>query len=249
MSDQTNPFGFMSEVPISEPSAVKVETSPLGPPKPSIEDLQRELEEARRMLAEKTSAETPAVEETTRRASERGGPTHREDRADPRPRERHRLRPVSEMAEMQESTPLHIDPKDFPDQFDLQWVTSEVFGQPTNRRMRFEQRGWESVHGDDFDGRYDGRFMPAGHNGEIKMEGMVLMARPKAWSNKARQEDQRAAQQAVRVKADQLGAGQIPGVTGADHPSALRSNYLRKQVGRLEVPPDIEHRKAEGIID
>jgi hypothetical protein len=216
-----NPFGFANTknaAPNGEPSAANaapVETSPLGP--------------------QPTAYEAPAE------SDRRGGPVHRETRSNPRPR--HQLRPISEMPEPRETTPLHIDKKDLPDQFDLQWVTSEVLGQPqSGHRMRHEQRGWVPVHGEDFDGKYDGWFLPKGHQGEIKVDGMVLMARDARWSEKARAEDQRNAQAAVRVKQEQLGAGQLPGVNGADHSSARSFNHLRKRTERLDVP-------NEGVMD
>jgi hypothetical protein len=232
-----NPFEFMAtKNPNGEPSAAAgaVEISPLGPQdvrpappaqsKPTYDELAKELEETRKLVGER-----------------RGGPVHREARSDPRPR--HQLRPVSEMADQQESTPLHIPASDFPDQFDLTWVTDSVLGQPQgSHRMRREQRGWVPVHGEDFGGKYDGRFTPKGTQGEINVDGMVLMARPKSWSEKARKEDQRAAQQAVAIKAQQLGRGALPGVSGADHVSAKNFNHLRKHHEPLQVP-------NEGIMD
>jgi hypothetical protein len=223
----SNPYDFL-KAPNGEPSAANApfESSPLGPqdtPQPTA--LSEQAEQLR-------DAEM-----------RRGGPVRREERADPRPRQRHMLRPVSEMPEAQESTPLHIDKSDFPDDFDLQWITTSVLGQPqASNRMKHERRGWESLRGDDFGGRYDGRWTAPGDKGEITVDGMTLMARPKTWSDKARKDDQRAAQAAVRVKQEQLGAGELPGVAGAGHPSARSFNHLRKRTERLDVP-------NEGIVD
>jgi hypothetical protein len=62
-------------------------------------------------------------------------------RANGRPR--HQLRPVSEMAPDTEDNRLHIPKHMYPDQFDLQWVTDSIFGQPQpNHRSRHERRGW-----------------------------------------------------------------------------------------------------------
>jgi hypothetical protein len=213
----TNPFGFMKEQN-GEPSAASGAASPLGPPD----------------AAKPVEAEAPV----------RGGPVRREERTDPRPaRQRHMLRPVSEMPDAQENTPLHIDKGDFPDDFDLQWITTSVLGQPqSSNRMKHERRGWEPVHGDDFGGRYDGRWTAPGDLNEITVDGMTLMARPRTWSEKAKADERRAAHAAVRVKQEQLGAGELPGVAGASHPSARSFNHLRKRTERLDVP-------NEGIVD
>jgi hypothetical protein len=165
------------------------------------------------------------------------GPNRRGQRADPRPR--HQMRPVSEMPAEDEDNRLGIAKADFPDGFDLQWVTSEVYGQPQpNHRQRFERRGWEPVHQEDFDSRFDGRFMPAGQQGEIKVEGMVLMARPMEWSRKARQEEELRARQAIAIKEAQLMGGNIEGVKmggGSTHASALRFNKISRSVEQVAI--------------
>lgn len=171
-----------------------------------------------------------------------GGPVSRETRADPRPRQRHQWRPVSEMPADTENDRLHIDKSDYPDGFDLQWVTASIFGQPQpNHFSRFERRGYEPVHGDDFEARYDGRFTPVGHKGPIEVDGMVLMARPMEWTLKAKSEDRRRAAEAIAIKEKQLRGGDIEGVGmdgGAQHPSALGVNRIRRSYERLQVPKD-----------
>jgi hypothetical protein len=42
------------------------------------------------------------------------------------------------------------------------------------------------VHQEDFDGRFRGMWIPSDYGGEIEVDGLVLMARPKTWSDKAR---------------------------------------------------------------
>jgi hypothetical protein len=42
------------------------------------------------------------------------------------------------------------------------------------------------VHQEDFDGRFRGMWIPSDYEGEIEVDGLVLMARPKTWSDKAR---------------------------------------------------------------
>jgi hypothetical protein len=133
---------------------------------------------------------------------------------------------------------------DPPDQFDLIWVTDSIFGQPQpNHRSRRERRGWVPVHQDDFDGRYNGRFMAADKPGEINVDGMVLMARPLAWSKQAKAEDSARAGAAVRIKSEGISSGALLRETrpssafmSPEHPSARKVSGVRRTLERLEVP-------------
>jgi hypothetical protein len=142
-----------------------------------------------------------------------------------------------------ENNRLHIPRHMFPDQFDLQWVTDSIFGQPQpNHRSRHERRGWEPVHGDDFDGRFDGMHTPVGYKGEINVDGLVLMARPKTWSDRARTEDAARAGQAVAVKRQAISSGSALAEQGVafstTHPSLRTVNRAKGTMERLEVPRD-----------
>lgn len=135
---------------------------------------------------------------------------------------------------------LHIPRDQIPEGMDLQWVTDSVFGQPQpERRAQFEKRGWTPVHQEDFDGRFDGRFMARGKDGEIKMDGTVLMARPLELTQKAKLADRRAALEQVAVKEQGLIGGDIKGVPlDTQHPSALKSNKISKSFERITIPED-----------
>jgi len=135
---------------------------------------------------------------------------------------------------------LHIPRNEIPEGMDLQWVTDSVFGQPQpERRATFEKRGWTPVHQEDFDGRFDGRFMPKGKDGEIKMDGSVLMARPLELSLKAKRADRRAALEQVAVKEQGLISGDIKGVAlDTQHTTALRSNKINKSFERISIPEE-----------
>lgn len=140
---------------------------------------------------------------------------------------------------MEESeNPLHIDPGLIPDGMSLQWVTTTVRGQDFSRhRARFEQRGWTPVHQSDFEGQFDGLFMQKGKEGEITYDEMVLMARPKAMTEKAHRQDKRRAQEQVAIKEQALTGGDMPGVSlDSQHISALGSNRIRKSVERIDIP-------------
>lgn len=135
---------------------------------------------------------------------------------------------------------LHIPRDQIPEGMDLQWVTDSVFGQPQpERRAMFEKRGWTPVHQEDFDHRFDGRFMPKGKDGEIKMDGLVLMARPLELSQRARRNERRAALEQVAVKEQGLISGDIKGVAlDTQHSTALKSNRINKSFERIAIPEE-----------
>jgi hypothetical protein len=153
---------------------------------------------------------------------------------------RHQLRPLTEMPADTEDNRLHIGREDFPDQFDLQCVTHSIFGQPQDHhRSRMEHRGWTAVYGDDFDGRYAGRF--GGEPGKpIAVDGLVLMARSRAWSEQARREDQVRAGQAVAVKREAISSGSALAEQGVafstSHPSLRTVNRAKGTMERLQIP-------------
>ena len=128
-------------------------------------------------------------------------------------------------------------PRDMiPDGMDYQWVTDSIMGQPApQRRARFEKKGWVPVPAS----RHDGFFMPKGAQGEINVEGLVLMERPLEVSLRARKREEIRAIDQVRAKEAQLTGGNIPGV-GLDtrHESALRNNRVRKSYERGYVPDE-----------
>lgn len=153
--------------------------------------------------------------------------------------ERHVLRGAEDypMEEM-EGTAYHIDRRDFPDGFDLQWVAVEVWQQPQpSMRAAFERKGWVPVVTGDFDGRFDGRFVPAAQQGEINLNGLVLCARPMAWSQKAKAIATRNAQSQVNIKVNQLRRGELDNVTLApNHKSAVAFNHVTVENERVMVP-------------
>lgn len=133
---------------------------------------------------------------------------------------------------------LHINKEDIPEGMDLMWVTSAIFGQEVpQHRAQFERKGWTPVHGEDFDGCYDGKFTPKGAKGEIGVDGLVLMARPIELTKKAKQREYAAAREQVRIKEQALRGGDMP-VSGADHPSAIGSNRINRSYERLAIPEE-----------
>lgn len=123
----------------------------------------------------------------------------------------------------------------------LQWVTSEVLGQPAvGVRQSYEVNYWEPVTGDMFGARFDGMFHPKGYKGEINMGGLVLMWRPKELSDEAEAEQREAALQPLRTMDFKLKLGDIDGVSlPTDHPSARNNTYLKREMhAPIPVPKD-----------
>lgn len=157
---------------------------------------------------------------------------------EPQIRGRHVLRPVEEYTEYEEEQRLMIPKPMWPAGFDLLWVTESVWGMPEmQHRARFERAGWVAVHQEDFEARFRGMFHPAKYEGEIKCDGLVLMARSAAWSEKAKQNNINRARQRVFVKEQQLRQGALEGVTlGPQHPTALRSNVIERSMDTVSIP-------------
>lgn len=140
-----------------------------------------------------------------------------------------------------EETPdrFRIDPSILPEGMSFQWVTDSVYGQPQpQHRADFEKKGWTPVHQTDFDGQFNGMFMPRDRDGEILMDGMVLMARPQELTDKARRKDRRKAMEQVLIKENSLRAGDMPVTLDAAHPTAVRFNNISKSIERIEIPEE-----------
>lgn len=134
---------------------------------------------------------------------------------------------------------LSIDPDLVPEGMSLQWVTDSVYGQQVpQHRARFEKRGWTPVHQEDFEGVFDGMFMPKGADGEIKVDGMVLMARPAEMTRKANLDERRRAQEVIRIKEQALRGGDLNTSLDSQHPSALKTNRINRTIERIEIPND-----------
>ncbi len=135
---------------------------------------------------------------------------------------------------------LHIPREMIPEGMDLQWVTDSVYGKEMSQhRSGFEKRGWTPVHQSDFDGVFDGMFLPKGVDGEIKVDGLVLMARPLEISLQAKKLDKRRAREQVEIKEAAWKAGDLPNVTlDSRNRAATSKNVINKSLERLEIPQD-----------
>jgi hypothetical protein len=169
-------------------------------------------------------------------------PVDREAKREPKPSLKMRAAPNWEDIdpnEVDNPDRLHIPRHLIPEGMDLLWVTDSVLGQPfPQHRSSREKRGWTPVHQEDFDGQFDGMFMPKGAEGEIKMTGTTLMARPLEISLKAKRAEQRAAMEQVAVKEQALRGGDVNVTLDGQHPTALQSNKIHKSIERLAIPED-----------
>lgn len=119
----------------------------------------------------------------------------------------------------------------------VQFVTDSVYGKPEPQfRTQFEKGGWTPIHGGDFDGLLDGLFTPKGHDGEINMEGLVLMARPVEITRNAQKAEERRGREPVRIMEQQIYGKDLRGVSGADHPTVR--NSINKSRERISIPDE-----------
>ncbi len=132
---------------------------------------------------------------------------------------------------------FHIDPDKIPPGMAAQWVTDSVLGKPMpQHRAQFEKGGWTPVHQDDFDGQFDGMFMPKGADGEIMLESSALMMRPKQLSDRAKLREERMAREQVMIKEQALRGGDLNTSLDSQHPSAINSNRINKTLERITIP-------------
>lgn len=134
---------------------------------------------------------------------------------------------------------LRIDPKLIPDGMSAMWVTDSVLGQGVpQHRSEFERKGWTPVHQDDFDNQFNGMFMPKDAQGEINVEGLVLMMRPVELTQKAELADRRRAYEQVAIKEQALRGGDLPITLDSRHASALNTNKINKTMERVVIPDE-----------
>lgn len=134
---------------------------------------------------------------------------------------------------------LRIAPHLIPEGMSLQWVTESVLGKPMPERLAmFERKGWTVVHNDDFDGQLDGLYDKKGAQAPIRKDGMVLVARPKELTAKARRRDHINALEKVKIKEQALRGGDVGATLDAQHNTALRFNHITKSTERIAIPSD-----------
>jgi hypothetical protein len=168
-------------------------------------------------------------------------PNQRPQRANPR---HDPNRPISEMAPRQEyaGRGMHIPRSDWPDGTALQWVTETVLGKPfPEHTAKYLGRGWVPILRGEFDGKFDHFALEQRDGQAIARDGQILCARPKAWDAKARAEDKKAVDDAVRTRVDKHRGGLMGGTSllaeGAQHETARGVNRLRRTVEPIDIGP------------
>lgn len=115
-----------------------------------------------------------------------------------------------------------------------QWCTRSVRGMETPQELsKMTKGGWTPVHQSDFEGLFDGDFMPKGQDDAIVVDDCILMVRPVALHQKARRALDRDAALPLQISEEQIGRG-IPGVTGSNDKSVR--NTVKKTLERVEIP-------------
>lgn len=131
---------------------------------------------------------------------------------------------------------LKVDPALIPDGMTYLWVTDSILGQPQPQwRARRARTGWTPVPAS----RHDGIWTPKGFEGEINVDGLVLCEKPLEFVNRDKKKDQRNAVEQVWVRERQMMGGDIGAQKIAfdtQHPTAIRSNRVKKSYERIDVP-------------
>lgn len=133
-------------------------------------------------------------------------------------------------------------PRDIIDKFArdgvaLQWITRSVRGQDAPQEIsKYVKGGWTPVHQSDFDGAFDGMFMPKGVDDVVGVDDCMLVARPMEIHNKSKQRERYLAAEPLRIKQAELGAGL--NMPGGNHPTAVRQNRINITREGIEVPVD-----------
>jgi len=119
----------------------------------------------------------------------------------------------------------------------LQWITKSNRGMDMPQELaKMTRGGWTPVFQSDFDGLFDGMFMPKGDDSRpITVDDCMLVIRPVELQEKAYRAMRRDANLPLQIAEEQIGHG-IPGVTGSTHPTALMGNRIKKSMERVEIP-------------
>jgi len=135
---------------------------------------------------------------------------------------------------------LYIGRDEWPEGVALQWINKSVLGQEMPQRENsFHKTGWTPVHQEDFDGKFNGRFMLRDAPGQIIVDGSALVFTDINIYNKLKQRDLRQAREQLDIKERDLRGGNLPNVTlDAQHQSALNTNRINKSYERIDVPKD-----------
>jgi hypothetical protein len=130
---------------------------------------------------------------------------------------------------------LSLDGIAVPDGWSYEWKRSTVYGKSDpSYDSRLARTGWETVPAD----RHPA-MMPKGHRGPIEREGLILMERPKAITDRVKQIMYRRARDAVKLKERQLNEGPEGTFARVDQ-SGQPTARVRTTYSPVEIPvPDV----------
>ena len=118
----------------------------------------------------------------------------------------------------------------------LQWFVTSVMGKPEPHAIAAAERnGWKRVEEGDLPGV-----------GMVEGDGLQLMARPVAIHKQAMAQEHRLAVEQIETKQESFMGGRSMRASGADHPSAIRSNKINRTLERLDVPDGPSGRTRDG---
>lgn len=129
---------------------------------------------------------------------------------------------------------FHVPPELVPPGWTFQWVAVSVVGNTEilmDQNLQMAENGWRPVPAE----RYPGRFMPAGHKGNIIRGGQMLMERPEELTKEARREDIINAKQLISDRNDAL---KLSGVKDKMGPGYEMSQKYRGTGGRVQMSID-----------
>ena len=125
---------------------------------------------------------------------------------------------------------LHIDPDKIPPDMDLRWVRTSTYNQPDPKNYAAAEKN-AYVRLDPADRReIDGLDI-------VEEGGLVLMARSRAISERARSQEYQDAVKPLETQARRAGEGDLDGVS-LDARGARKSNFMRRSIEKIEIPKD-----------
>lgn len=127
-----------------------------------------------------------------------------------------------------------------PDGWKYEWKRSQIWNRPdTQHQVNVRRNGWTDVPAS----RHDGVWMPAGHPGNIEINGLILMEIPLALWQEATNEDKRRASEQVMQSRRSAGM-KATDLADPTHPSLKGARFVRQ-----ELTPVLNQNKYEYTLD
>jgi hypothetical protein len=128
---------------------------------------------------------------------------------------------------------FHVDPSVVPDGWTYEWKRWTVYNKEDPQyRTVIDRGGWENVPTE----RHPELMPPGSAEAFIHLDGLMLMERPKAVTDKVKARDLLAARNQVRAKEEQLASAPAGTFERGTHPGAPVA--VKKGYGPVEIPRD-----------